>query len=69
MTTTKQPEFPIAADQLMSDDPKPQRARQEQPARHYRDDAALPFYDRHPEWRPRRLSRRLVRRRAIREGY
>ena len=65
--TTNKPEFLIAADQITSDDPKAQRARQEQPARHYRDDAALPFYDRHPEWRPRRMSRRLARRRAIRE--
>jgi hypothetical protein len=68
MTRNKQPEFPLAADQITADDPKPQRARQEQPSRHYRDDAALPFYDRHPEWRGRHLSRRLARRRAIR-GY
>jgi hypothetical protein len=69
--TTNKPEFPVAADQVTSDDPRPQRARQEQPTGHYRDDAALPFYDRHPEWRPRhlsrRLARRLARRRAIRE--
>jgi hypothetical protein len=63
---TKSPKYPIApADP--DDAPNAQRARQEQPARHYRDDAALPFYERHPEWRPRRLSRRLARRRAIRE--
>ena len=29
---------------------------------------ALPFYDRHPEWRPRKQSRRQLRRRLIREG-
>jgi hypothetical protein len=28
----------------------------------------LPFYDRHPEWRPRPLTRRQLRRRIIREG-
>jgi hypothetical protein len=29
---------------------------------------ALPFYDRHPEWRPRKQTRRTLRRRLIREG-
>jgi hypothetical protein len=29
---------------------------------------ALPFYERHPEWKPRRQSRRTMRRRAIRES-
>jgi hypothetical protein len=28
---------------------------------------ALPFYERHPEWRPRKQSRRQLRRRLIRE--
>jgi hypothetical protein len=28
----------------------------------------LPFYERHPEWRPRPLSKRQRRRRVIREG-
>jgi hypothetical protein len=29
---------------------------------------ALPYYERHPEHRPRRLNRRQLRRRLIREG-
>jgi hypothetical protein len=69
MTTTK-PEFPIAADQITSDDPKAQRARQEQPSRHYRDDAALPYYERHPEHKPRpgRRGQMRSRVRMIRES-
>jgi hypothetical protein len=64
--TTNKPEFPLAADQITSDDPKPQRARQEQPTRHYRDDAALPYYERHPEWKPRPWRRGQLRPRARR---
>jgi hypothetical protein len=29
---------------------------------------ALPFYDRHTEWRPRKQNRRQLRRRVIRGG-
>jgi hypothetical protein len=29
---------------------------------------ALPFYERHPEWKPRRPTRRQLRRRVIRGG-
>jgi hypothetical protein len=64
--TINKPEFPVAAHQITPDDPKPQRARQEQPSRHYRDDAALPFYERHPEWKPRPWRRGQLRRRARR---
>jgi hypothetical protein len=68
--TANKPEFPIAADQITADDPKPQRARQELPAYNYRADAALPFYQRHPEWAPRPWRRGQLRPRArrIREG-
>jgi hypothetical protein len=31
--------------------------------------AALPFYERHPEWRPRSIRGRRAKWRAIREGY
>jgi len=64
----KPPKYPVAAATL-DDMPKPQRAQQEQPTRHYRDDAALPFYERHPEWRPKPLSSRRRRRQLIREGF
>jgi hypothetical protein len=29
---------------------------------------ALPFYERHPEWKPRPLTRKQLRRRLIRGG-
>jgi hypothetical protein len=62
--------FPIAADHVTPDDPKQGAPHQEQPDRHYRDDAALPYYDRHPEHRPRPWRRGQLRRRArlIREN-
>jgi hypothetical protein len=63
---TNKPEFPVAADQITSDDLKPQRARQEQPTRHYRDDAALPYLERHPEHKPRPWRRGQMRPRARR---
>jgi hypothetical protein len=68
--TTNKPEFPVAPDQITSDDPKPQRARQEQPPRHYRDDAALSYYERHPEHKPRpwRRGQMRLRVRLIRES-
>jgi len=68
--TTNKPEFPIAADQVTPDDPKPQRARQEQPNRHYRDDACLPYEERFPQFKRKPWRRGQLRRRArmIREG-
>jgi hypothetical protein len=67
--TTNKPEFPIAADQV-TDDPKPQRARQEQAPRHYRDDACLPYEERFPQFKRKPWRRGQMRRRArmIRES-
>lgn len=61
---TNKPEFLIRSDQITSDDPKPARARQELPTYDYRADAALPYYERHPEHRPRAWRRGQLRRRA-----
>jgi hypothetical protein len=67
--TTNKPEFPVAADQLTPDDPKPRRAAQEVAPVDPNKLPALPFYDRHPEWRPKPMSNRRRRRQLIREGY
>jgi hypothetical protein len=67
--TTNKPEFLIRSDQITSDDPKPQRARQEVAPVDPNKLPTLPYYERHPEWRPRPMSRRQTRRRMIREGY
>jgi hypothetical protein len=68
--TTNKPEFPIAADQIAPDDPKPQRARQEVAPIDPNKLPALPFYSRHPEWKPPPWRRGQLRHRArrIREG-
>jgi hypothetical protein len=67
--TTNKPEFPIAADQV-TDDPKPQRARQEEARHHYRDDACLPYEERFPQFKrkPWRRGQMRPRVRMIREG-
>jgi hypothetical protein len=43
------------------------RANQRQLPRREVPVPALPFYERHPEWRPRPLTRRQARRHTIRE--
>ena len=66
---TKSPKYPVApadADEL----PNSQRARQEQPTRHYRDDAVLPYEERFPQFKrkPWRRGQMRPRVRMIRES-
>ena len=59
--------YVIPAAQL-EDAPKVRPAVQEVAPYNYRADAALPYYERHPEHRPPPLSSRRRRRQMIREG-
>jgi hypothetical protein len=62
---TKLPKYPIAAADL--DAPKVKRAAQELPNGYVRaESSAEAYYRAYPQFRPRRLSARRERRRAIR---
>jgi hypothetical protein len=54
-----------ASDKISLDELR--RANQQQLPRREVSMPALPFYERHPEWKPRPLTRREARRHAIRE--
>jgi hypothetical protein len=69
MTRDRRPEYPIPIPAPSDDAPRPQRAAQEVARYDYRADATMDYEDRHPEHRTRPISRRLARRRLIREGY
>ena len=60
MKSNDRKEDPLMALRLANLQPRPKPASPAVPA--------LPFYDRHPEWRPRKQTRRQLRRRIIREG-
>lgn len=65
----KKPRYPIEWADAEDGEPKIKRAAQEVAPYNYRADAAMDYYDRHPEHWPHPLSRRQARRRLIREGY
>lgn len=61
------PKYPIPIPEPSAETQSVKRAAQEVAPYDYRRDACLPFYERHPEWKPRPISRREARRRQIRE--
>jgi hypothetical protein len=65
----RRPDYPIPIPDSDDARSKPQRAAQEVAPYNYRADATLPYYERHPEHRPRPISSRLRRRQLIREGW
>jgi hypothetical protein len=65
---SKQSEFPVPVADVEDGSAKARRAPEPQPIDPEKL-PALPYYERHPEHRPRRQSARQLRRQRIREGY